>query len=40
MNSLPRSELWGQLWIFADNLLAKGIILQYTTKSEKGLFIL
>ena len=34
------AKLRGQLWNFEDNLLAKGIILQYTSKSEGGLFIL
>ena len=28
-------KLRGQLWNFEDNLLAKGIILQYTSKSER-----
>ena len=30
----------GQLWNFDDNLLAKGITLQYTSKPERGLLIL
>ncbi len=34
------AKLWGQLWNFEDNLSAKGIILQYTSKPERGLFIL
>ena len=29
----------GQMWNFEDNLLATGIILRYTSKSERGLFI-
>ena len=30
----------GQMWNFEENLLAKGIILRYTSKSETSLFIL
>ena len=30
----------GQMWNFEENLLAKGIILRYTSKPERGLFIL
>ena len=30
------AKLRGQLWNFEDNLLAKGIIIQYTSKPEKG----
>ena len=28
------------MWNFEENLLAKGIILRYTSKPERGLFIL
>ena len=30
----------GQMWNFEENLLAKGINLRYTSKSETSLFIL
>ena len=33
-------KLWRQLWNFEDDLWAEGIILRYTSKLEKGLFIL
>ena len=32
-------KLWRQLWNFEDDLWAEGIILRYTSKLEKGLFI-
>ena len=35
-----KSEGSKQLWNFEDNLSAKGIILQYTSNPETGLFIL
>ena len=39
MNSWPRSEPQGQLLNFDDNLSARDIILRYTSKPERGLFI-
>ena len=36
MNSWPRSEGQSLRTIFEDNLLAEGIILQYTSKPERG----
>ena len=34
------AKLREQLWNFEDNLSAEGIILWYTSKLERGLFIL
>ena len=31
---------WGQMWNFKDNLSAKDIICQHTSKPDRGLFIL
>ena len=33
-------KLQGQVWNFKDNLSAEDIILLYTSKPERGLFIL
>ena len=34
------AKLRGQLWNFEDNFSAEGIIHQYTSKPERGSFIL
>jgi len=34
------AKLQEQMWIFGDNLSAEGIILQYNSKLQWGLFIL
>ena len=40
MNSWPRSEASRATVKFEDNLSAEGIIHRYTSKPERGLFIL
>ena len=34
------AKVQGYMWNFEDNLSAKGIIIRYTGKLERGLFIL